>query len=356
MENTFASQLLHWHAENARILPWKETTDPYRIWLSEIILQQTRVDQGMPFYLRFVKKFPTIFDLASAEEDEVLKLWEGLGYYSRARNLLATAKEIVHQFGGQFPKDYNALMKLKGVGEYTAAAIASFAFNLPHAVVDGNVTRVIARYLAIDDPVDRSPTKKAIKSAADLLLDKETPAAYNQAILDFGATLCTPKNPTCVSCPVHDSCSSYRKGLVNKIPQKSKKIQKIKRVFHYHVFNDGLSTLIFKRHDNDIWKGLYEYYLVEGGDSGMLKEIPADELPFIRKMQYVFSDRPVSHILTHQLLEVWFHNYEVEFNKKAYRSINGNFYLVENKKLPTFAFPRVIQKHVIDKKCINNNY
>ena len=350
--NNFTRQLLDWHKENARELPWAKTTDPYKIWLSEIILQQTRVKQGTPYYHKFVSVFPTVEALANASEDKVLKLWEGLGYYSRARNLHHTAKIIANEMSGKFPDTFEGLLALKGIGEYTASAIASFAYGLPYAVVDGNVIRVLSRYFGIEEPADSSGVLKSIKSAAKLFLDQSSPGTYNQAILDLGATVCTPKNVSCLACPVADSCSAYHQGLVGKIPSKSKKIIKKTRCFHYYIFHDDRFILVSKRRGNDIWKGLYEFYLVETNSEAIssLVDIPEDLAPFFSNLKYVKENGPYTHQLTHQNIIATFHFYKTTIKSGAPKDLNGIFYLVEKKKLSTFAFPRVIQKHIIDQK------
>ena len=234
MKLNFTSTLLHWHAkDNTREMPWKGEKDPYKIWLSEIILQQTRVEQGLAYYNRFISTYPTVFDLAKAKDQTVFKLWEGLGYYNRCRNLLATAKEIVKTFNGKFPNDYETLLTLKGVGPYTAAAIASFAFNAPHAVLDGNVFRVIARYEGIDVPTDTTAGKKIFETRAAALLDKKRAGLYNQAIMDFGATVCKPMAPNCNACPLQKTCVAHATAQVNQIPIKEKQL--VKNIPEEHI-------------------------------------------------------------------------------------------------------------------------
>ena len=244
-------------------MPWKFEKNPYKIWLSGIILQQTRVEQGTGYYLRFIEKYPRVSDLANAEDEEVMKLWEGLGYYSRCRNLLATAREIHHTHHNIFPQTYEGLKALKGIGNYTAAAIASFAYNLPHAVVDGNVIRVLARFFAIKDFVDSTVTIKKLNELADQLLDKREPAKYNQAIMDFGATICKPRQPQCDICPLHSKCGAYRLNLADSLPVKSKKSVKKSRSFLYIIYRHQSSYYLKKRDEKDIWKGLYEFSLQE---------------------------------------------------------------------------------------------
>jgi len=260
----FAGGLMRWNQqENTRKMPWKGETDPYKIWLSEVILQQTRVEQGMSYYNRFIQTYPAITDLANAKDEAVFKLWEGLGYYSRCRNLLVTARYIAFELGGRFPQTYEALLKLKGVGPYTAAAIASFAFQLPHAVLDGNVFRVIARYFGIDQPTDTTAGKTLFAALATDLLDTTAPGTYNQAIMDFGATICKPAMPSCAACPLHQNCNALHTGRVNTLPLKSKTILRKNRWLYYFVFQHNKAIGIRQRTEKDIWQGLHEFYKVE---------------------------------------------------------------------------------------------
>ncbi len=253
----FHKKLITWYLQNKRSMPWRETTDPYHIWLSEIMLQQTRVAQGLPYYLAFTKSFPTVFDLANASEDEVLKLWQGLGYYSRARNLHATAKYVANELQGEFPDNYKDLLQLKGVGDYTASAIASICFNEVVPVVDGNVYRVLSRHFGIDTPINSTKGIKEFKELAIELIDHEDPANYNQAIMEFGALQCKPKSPYCIVCPLNESCEALKTGKVDMLPVKLKK-QKIKnRYFNYLIFSiNDQHTIIQQRTGNGIWKGL----------------------------------------------------------------------------------------------------
>lgn len=304
-QKLFTRNLLHWHCtDNTRSLPWKSEKDPYRIWLSEIILQQTRADQGQPYYLRFVDAYPTVHDLAGAEDDAVFRLWQGLGYYNRCRNLLATARYISGSCEGLFPDNYEALLSLKGIGSYTAAAIASFAFGLPHAVVDGNVIRVLARYFAIDTPRDTITGKKIFRQLADALLDKEASAAYNQAIMDLGATICKPAAPACEVCPVQTGCAAAKQGLTALLPVKSRKIQIRKRHFHYVLIFYGGMIWVAQRKDKDIWQQLYQPFLIEhsaflgAGEIGQRLPFPVTAIPE--------EAGTSSQQLTHQLISTRF--------------------------------------------------
>ncbi|MBP7272940.1 MAG: A/G-specific adenine glycosylase, partial [Saprospiraceae bacterium] len=242
----FQEKLLAWYDATPRPMPWKETNNPYHIWLSEIILQQTRVAQGLPYYLRFVEKYPTINALADAPEEEVFKLWEGLGYYSRARNLHATAKFIAYTLNGNFPDTFAALLSLQGVGHYTAAAIASFAYNLPHAVIDGNVYRVLSRILGSATPIDSAEGKKYFAATAQALLNLSQPARYNQAIMNFGALHCVPQNPHCSSCPFQEICVGFQNNCVGSLPVRQKKIAINTRYFYYYIIQDANNDILIQ--------------------------------------------------------------------------------------------------------------
>lgn len=259
----FSSEIINWYIANKRSLPWRGSQNPYEIWLSEIILQQTRVAQGLPYYHKFVDNYPTITDLANAPEDEILKLWQGLGYYSRARNMHAAAKTIVEQYGGQFPKTYAQILKLKGIGKYTAAAIASIAYKEPVAVVDGNVYRVLSRYFGIDQPIDTGTGQKLFFDLANELIDAQQPDIYNQAVMEFGALHCTPKNPACSTCIFAPTCKARIEGTVLQLPVKSKKTAVKKRFFNYLFFDKPQATYLQKRPMGDIWANLYEFPLIE---------------------------------------------------------------------------------------------
>ena len=260
----FTVLLLQWHTNvNKREMPWKGVKDPYKVWLSEIILQQTRVDQGWAYYEKFLEKYPTIKHLAKAKDDAVFKLWEGLGYYTRCKNLLYTARFIVKEYNGIFPAKYEQIHELKGVGVYTAAAIASFCFNLPYAVVDGNVFRVLSRVYGNATPVDSNEGKKIFTQLATKVLDKEQPGLFNQAIMDFGATVCKPALPLCAQCPLNKICCAFKQATVNVLPVKEKLMQKKTRWFTYLIFEANGKILVRKRTAKDIWQNLFEYYLIE---------------------------------------------------------------------------------------------
>lgn len=260
----FSKTLIHWYSNNKRNLPWRETNDPYCIWLSEIILQQTQVKQGLPYYEAFVSNFPSVFHLAKADEQSVLKLWQGLGYYSRARNLHASAKYVVNELNGVFPNNYKDLLKLKGVGDYTASAIASISFNEETAVVDGNVYRVLSRYFGIDTPINSSKGIKEFKALAQELIDKKQPAEFNQAIMEFGSMQCKPKNPNCNICPFKDGCIAFGKGMISDLPVKIKSTKAKKKYFNFLVFvSEDQKTILEKREGKGIWQNLYQFPLIE---------------------------------------------------------------------------------------------
>jgi len=262
--NFFTRKLVDWHdTVNDRDLPWKNEKDPYKIWLSEIILQQTRAAQGAPYYLRFLQAYPTIVHMAAAADDEVFRIWQGLGYYNRCRNMLATARFIASELNGVFPRTYEGIIALKGIGPYTAAAIASFAYGLPHAVVDGNVYRVLARFFAISTPFDTTTGKKQFAELATSLLDPAASAAYNQAIMDLGATICLPRNAKCEDCPVRKNCLALAHNIINELPVRSKKVAVTTRYFHFLLLRWNDKIWIQRREQSDIWQGLHQPLLVE---------------------------------------------------------------------------------------------
>lgn len=331
----FAESLLLWYKTNRRDLPWRNTRDPYRIWISEIILQQTRVAQGLDYYLRFTDRFPDVAALAAAPEDEVLRLWQGLGYYSRARNLLAAARSM----NGVFPDTYAGVRTLKGVGDYTAAAICSIAYGMPYAVVDGNVYRVLARYFNIDAPIDTTAGRKYFAALADELLDRNHPDLYNQAIMDFGATVCTPQSPECARCPLAESCAAHASHTETSLPVKEKKVKTSTRYLTYLKIVAGNHTFIRKRTGNDIWKGLYEFPLIETdkpiGDITRLTEMP--------EFRQLVGDKPLSlrmlhkgikHVLSHRIL--YADLYEVILNENA---TLPDYLRIPLADLPQYAFP-----------------
>jgi len=322
---TFSNQLIYWYLQNNRDLPWRKTKNPYFIWLSEIMLQQTRVNQGLAYYLTFTAEFPTVFDLANASESKVLKLWQGLGYYSRARNLHFSAKYIANELNGVFPSTYNDIKTLKGVGDYTASAIASICFNEDAAVVDGNVYRVLARYFGIDTAINSSKGIKEFKELAQTLIDKTQPGAHNQAIMDFGALHCKPQNPLCETCPLNESCVALQKQLIKELPVKEKKIKIKKRYFNYLVFvSDANETTLSERKGKGIWQGLYQFPLVESSESINLETLiqleDFNELTAVKNEITLFNEKEIVHKLSHQHITTKF--WIVKGNALNLESIN----------------------------------
>ena len=312
----FSEILTRWYSVNKRSLPWRETIDPYRIWLSEIILQQTQVAQGLPYYEVFSSQYPTVFDLAEAEEREVLKLWQGLGYYSRARNLHATAKYVVSEFNGVFPNNYKDLLKLKGVGDYTASAIASICFNEATAVVDGNVYRVLSRYFGMETPINTTAGAKAFKALAQELIDRAKPALFNQAIMEFGARQCRPKNPDCSVCPLQEGCVALGTDKIDMLPVKLKAAKVKKKHFNFLVFisNDG-KTILEQRKDKGIWQNLYQFPLIETA-----KAVTATQI----KMLLNEHD-----FLINKTFEISLYNKEVIVHKLSHQHLYTKFWIVE---------------------------
>jgi len=324
----FHEILTHWYSVNKRDLPWRRTKNPYYIWLSEIILQQTQVAQGLPYYVKFTENFPTIFDLAAAKEELVLKCWQGLGYYSRARNLHYTAKYIVDELNGEFPSTFNSLLKLKGVGDYTASAIASICFNETTAVVDGNVYRLLSRYYGIDTPINTSPGFKTFKTLAQELIDLKNPAQFNQAIMEFGARQCKPKKPDCTVCPFNTSCVALQKQKVCDLPVKLKKTKISKKYFNFIVFlsSDG-KTLLEQRTGKGIWQNLYQFPLVESKTPITHKTFTETikHLCFLKDEEYsisLYNDTDIIHKLSHQHLytKFWILKSKNELAKGIHRS------------------------------------
>lgn len=336
----FSDELVNWYQTNKRPLPWRDTKDAYVIWLSEIILQQTRVEQGMPYFYRFLEKYPDVASFAAAAEDDILKLWQGLGYYSRGRNMLKTARMVLEQYGGIFPQTYEQLIKLKGIGEYTAAAIASFSANEPKAVVDGNVYRVLARYFGISEPINSPAGKKIFQAAADELLNKKNPGLHNQAMMEFGAILCKPKNPACGICPVREGCYAFLNNAANGLPVKLNKITVRDRYFNYFLITDGDSLLMNKRSDRDIWANMYDLPLIETAAM-----VSPDVLFTLHNVREFFGNDiaideifPVKkHVLTHQRLFVRFiklHSQPAETKKE--------WFYAKLTDLKQLAMPKVI--------------
>lgn len=335
---------MYWHAhENFRTMPWKESKNPYFIWLSEIILQQTRVEQGLAYYLKFIAAFPTVAHLAKAKDSNVFKLWEGLGYYSRCRNLLITAREINEQFANVFPSNYSQLISLKGIGPYTAAAIASFAFNKPYAVVDGNVNRVIARYFGITTPVNTLSTTKLINEQAQKLLDKKMPGLYNQAIMDLGATICKPKNPLCEACPLQKKCVAYAKDMLY-LPIKLKKVPKKIRWLNYIIATTSSKILVTQRLQKDIWQQLYQFFLIESvADLGIEDVMQTQEFKAAFSLPYLTSK--ISKIEVQQLTHQTIKGFKIHISLQEEIPIAG-YKWITFKTLKKIAFPKFLSQDV----------
>lgn len=349
-ELRLSSMLCRWYDVNKRDLPWRNTTDPYLIWLSEVILQQTRVDQGYSYYMKFINRFPTVDLLARADEDEVLKLWQGLGYYSRARNLHAAAKYISGELDGGFPVSYKDVLALKGVGEYTAAAIVSFAYNQPYAVVDGNVYRVLSRVFGVPDAIDSLKGKKIFKEIAESVLDRRNPGLHNQAIMEFGALQCVPMSPDCANCPLSMICVAYSQKRVAYLPFKEGKQKTRNRYFHYFDCHYDDSSFLHKREGKDIWHGLYEFPLIETSEE-MGIELLSQEVSY----KEMFADTKfdikymmkLKHVLSHQVIHATF--YKVKLKNDKFSDL---FLKISTDELDAFPVSRLVHKYMesIDQK------
>ena len=311
----FSNILIHWYSVNKRNLPWRETTDPYYIWLSEIILQQTQVAQGLPYYELFIACYPTVFHLAKAEESDVLKLWQGLGYYSRARNLHATAKYIANELNGVFPNRYKDLLKLKGVGDYTASAIASICFNEVEAVVDGNVYRVLSRYFGIETPINTTKGVKEFKALAQELICKNNPSLFNQAIMEFGSKQCRPKNPDCLTCPLQENCMAFNSNKIDILPIKVKALKVKKKHFNFLVLlSDDGKTIVEKRVGKGIWQNLYQFPLIETA-----KEANAKQIRQLLKRHKLLKDK---------MFNLTLYNKEIIIHKLSHQHLFTKFWII----------------------------
>jgi A/G-specific adenine glycosylase len=335
----FSKTLNYWYSNNKRALPWRQTNDPYFIWLSEIILQQTQVKQGLPYYVRFVAEFPSVFHLANAEESAVLKLWQGLGYYSRARNIHTTAKYIANELEGKFPDNYKDLLKLKGIGDYTASAIASISFNQPAAVVDGNVYRVLSRYFGINTPINSSKGSKEFKQLAQELIDKKDPATFNQAIMEFGAMQCKPQSPDCSVCPFNASCMAFNENRITELPVKIKSPKAKKKFYNFLVLMSSEEKIILeKREGKGIWQNLYQFPLIEtnkGFDFEDFK-VMAENHALLKDKAFemsLYNEEEIIHKLSHQHLYTKFWIVKVDGCL-----VNG----ISIKKIRNYAVPILI--------------
>ncbi len=333
-----------WYRQNARTLPWRNTKNAYFIWLSEIILQQTRVNQGMNYFLKFQQNYPTVIDLAKATEQQVLSDWQGLGYYSRARNLHFTAKIVANDFDGAFPNSFEEIKKLKGIGDYTASAIASFAYDLPHAVVDGNVFRVLSRVFDIETPIDSTDGKKIFDALAKELLGENPPALHNQAIMEFGALQCVPSNPNCEICPLIAKCLAYKNKTITERPQKRGKIVPKNRYFHFLQFNDGKYIFLEKRTNKDIWQHLFQFPLIETDEEMAIEEIKA-KLIEKYKLTPISVSNQIKHILTHQRIyaHVW------KFDSFPHENqLDENWIKVSPIDFINYPIPRLLDRYLLE--------
>lgn len=339
--NIFSQTIYDWYHRNKRELPWRNSTDAYRIWISEIMLQQTRVAQTVFYFNRFIEIFPTVFDLAKAKEDTVLKLWQGLGYYTRARNLHKAAKIIVIEYDGDFPSEYTEILRLPGIGKYTAAAIASIAYHQPFAVVDGNVYRILSRYFGIQTPIDSEKGKNEFQHLASALLKDANPGLHNQAIMDFGALQCTPKSPDCFNCVLNSSCFAAKNRMVSSLPVKRKKVKTTIRYFYYYIISSGDFFLFQKRTAKDIWQNLYQFPLIETEKEISDSEILATEIPWIAG--FVYNVKKISatykHQLTHQTIFARF----IFVESTTLPLCDSDFFKAHKKDIFTFAVPRLLE-------------
>lgn len=350
--NRFTTPLHHWYRNAHRDLPWRRTGDPYLIWISETILQQTRVAQGLPYYLRFVERFPDVTTLAGVSEDELMKYWEGLGYYSRARNLHSAAKTIAGKHDGKFPESFEDIRNLKGVGDYTAAAVSSMAFGQPRAVVDGNVIRVLSRYFGIYTQAGTAQGKREIQDLAGFLLPDDNPGLHNQAVMELGALICTPKNPSCSECPVRADCHAFLHGKTDELPVKSKTIKKTERHFTYLVVRDDRNILIGKRTGRDIWMNLYQFPLIEtslpASDEEVLSHPMTTKFLTMEGARLVSISRRFRHILTHRRISARFVNISVAHLNESL----PHFLKINREEISNFAFPVLIRNYMIETKLL----
>lgn len=345
IDNRFSSSIINWYNVHKRELPWRDTTNPYIIWISEIILQQTRVEQGYNYFMKFIQRFPTVKDLAAANEDDVLKLWQGLGYYSRARNLHATAKIVVSKYDGNFPPVYKDIISLKGVGDYTAAAILSFSYNLPYAVVDGNVYRVLSRVFGVEEPIDTTKGKKVFAELAETLLDKTKSGLYNQAIMDFGALQCVPVSPDCFICPISDFCFAFAEGKISELPKKKNKSKSRNRYFNYLDIRSENNMYLQKRLNKDIWQNLHELPLIESDVPLNKEELMKDKrFQNIFKNVTILSIKPsiqLKHVLSHQIIYASF--YQIELKSKLFKH---PFLSIKTQDVDNYAISRLVEKYL----------
>lgn len=343
---SFSTKITHWYNANKRDLPWRADKNPYQIWLSEIILQQTRVAQGLPYYNNFIERFPSVSSFAAADIEEVLLLWQGLGYYSRGRNMHYAANQVMNEFNGDFPKSFKDLKKLKGVGDYTAAAIASIAFNKAVAVVDGNVYRVLSRFFEEHTPIDTTQGKKIFSELANEIITKKNPGDHNQALMELGAMICTPKNPICGDCPLNNECAVAFSERYSNLPVKSKKVKVKERYFNYFHLTYEDKVIIHKRGGGDIWEGLFQFPLIEGEKVDLSEAL--EGLMGIKQTNKWAKVNSFKHILTHQRIFADF--YQVELQSIA--TLNEGFIVVLMSELDNYAKPKLMVNYL---ESINKN-
>lgn len=343
----FSTHLLKWYKVKKRSLPWRETKDPYHIWISEIVLQQTRVDQGLPYYERFIERFPNVQSLAEAEENEVLKAWQGLGYYSRARNLHHAAMTIVNDYNGVFPSNYDKIITLKGIGSYTAAAISSICFDVAKPVVDGNVYRVLSRFYGLRDPIDSTQGKKHFAELADKVMNKKEPGEYNQAIMEFGALHCKPSRPNCRECCLKTQCIAKKDNMVESLPKKGKKVKQKDRYFNYIIIKGNRGSFYQKRLKKDIWQNMYEPLLIESekhlDKSEILKSDTWKKIFGSDGRGQLVRSESMEHKLTHQIIKAKF--WETQIDSVAVPH-DSNLQEFEYTELNNIPIPRLIEKYL----------
>jgi len=360
----FSTKITKWYKANKRSLPWRVTGNPYKIWLSEILLQQTRISQGTDYYLKFEKKYPDIQSLARATEEEVLKLWQGLGYYSRGRNLHKTARIVVDQFNGNFPDNYNDIISLPGIGEYTAAAISSISFHQPYPVIDGNVIRVLSRIYGIDKQTATGEGKKELAELASSLIDKKDPGTYNQAVMEFGALYCKPQNPDCPNCIFQNDCFAYKNDRVNELPVKAKAIKQKKRYFHYLVIkleeNNRTFTFLNKRTKKDIWQNLYDFPCYETSQkvskATVIKNL---KFEFLNDLEIrIDSSEEYKHVLTHQHIFAKFYTINLSqksINRELIQHLENKFIQIPVKNFTHYPIPRLIEKVINETQILSKS-
>lgn len=350
----FSKALIKWYDLNKRDLPWRNTTDPYKVWLSEIILQQTRVDQGIDYYHKFISLFPTVYDLSSAPEDKILKAWQGLGYYSRARNISYTARFIVSELGGEFPKSQQELIKLKGIGKYTSAAIASFCFNEKTAAVDGNVMRVLSRIFGIEEPIDGVRGQKILQQLADELIDSKQPGTFNQAMMEFGALQCTPHNPNCTDCPFRSICLACKENKVKLLPVKMKKTA-VKDIWLYYFFiQHGKKTYLRQRNNTGIWQGLFDFPGIESYQEIEISQAVdrfSKQFAITQQLQIIQQSEEYIHILSHRKIRARFITCRISL---GWQTKPAEVFGVNIKDIDDYAVPRLIDRFLIKNSFISS--